>query len=320
MDFGFLGYRLNGSIDVYRKSGSDLLTDVTLDSTTGVPGSKQKLNAGCMVNRGFEIQLQGRILQQKNRNDVGVSISANFGYNKNKVTKVFYEPTSGSDYRYAELKQGHPLNTMVSLDYAGLVKEGKMIYGTWRDHNGEVHKTSISSSAFTVEDCIHSGTTTPVWSGGLTPDIRWNGFSLSGMFSFYGGHVMRVSPIVWSTTYGYDGSCPASALDYWKGVEGTIPNGYQAKYLTNGTIGGLDYRNVEKANYMKLRSLVLSYDFENKLIRKIGLNELRLRLQVDNVHTWVSNSAGWDPEGTRLQNGTPMNQPRTYTMSLYINL
>lgn len=320
IDFAFLGYRLNGSIDLYRKSGSDLLTDVALDCTTGVPGAKQKLNAGCMVNRGIEFQLQGRILQQRRRSDVGVSITANFGYNKNKVTKVYFHPTTGYDFRTMELLEGYPLNSMISLDYAGLVKEDKMIYGTWRDHNGEVHNTSTSSADFTIEDCIFSGTTTPKWTGGFTPEVKWNGFTLTGMFSFYGGHVMRVSPVIWNTTYGYNGQCPVSALDYWNGVEGTIPNGYQTKYLKNGTVGAADFRNVEKGDYMKFRSLVLTYDFDQKLIRRIGLNDLRLRLQMDNVHTWVANSAGWDPEGTTLVNGRPMKQPRSYTMSLYFNL
>ena len=320
LDFAFLGYRLNGSIDLYRKNGSDLLTDVALDCTTGVPGAKQKLNAGCMVNRGVEFQLQGRILQQRSRKDVGVNMTANFGYNKNKVTKVYFHPTTGAEFRQMELKQGYPLNSMISLDYAGLVKEDKMIYGTWRDHNGEVHNTSTSSADFTIEDCIYSGTTTPTWTGGFTPEVKWNGFTLTGMFSFYGGNVMRVSPVIWNTTYGYDGKCPESALDYWNGVEGAIPNGYQTKYLKNGTVGSADFRNVEKGNYMKLRSLVLNYDFDNKLIRRLGINDLRLRFQIDNVCTWVANSAGWDPEGTTLVNGRPMKQPRSYTMSLYFNL
>lgn len=320
LDFAFLGYRLNGSLDFYRKNGSDLLTDVALDCTTGVPNAKQKLNAGCMVNRGVEFQLQGRILQQRSRKDVGVYLTANFGYNKNKVTKVYFHPTTGAEFRQMELKQGYPLNSLISLDYAGLVKEDKMIYGTWRDHTGEVHNTSTSSADFTIEDCIFSGTTTPKWTGGFTPEVKWNGFTLTGMFSFYGGNVMRVSPIIWNTTYGYDGKCPESALDYWNGVEGAIPNGYQAKYLKNGTIGSADFRNVEKGNYLKFRSLVLNYDFENKLIRRLGINDLRLRFQIDNLCTWVANSAGWDPEGTTLVNGRPMKQPRSYTMSLYFNL
>lgn len=320
VDFAFLGFRINGSVDFYHKRGSDLLTDVALDCTTGVPGARQKLNAGCMVNRGIELQLNGRILQQYSRKDVGVNITANFAYNKNKVTKVYYHPTTGAEFSSMELKEGYPLNSIISLDYAGFVKDGKMIYGTWRDHNGEIHNTSTSSADFTIEDCIFSGTGTPTWTGGFTPEVTWNGFTLTGMFSFYGGHVMRVSPIIWNTTYGYDGECPVSALDYWNGVEGALPNGYQTKYLKNGTIGASDFRNIEKADYMKFRTLALSYNFDQKLIRRIGLNDLRLRLQMDNVHTWVANSAGWDPEGITPVNGRPIKQPRSYTVSLYFNL
>ncbi|MDE6536505.1 MAG: SusC/RagA family TonB-linked outer membrane protein [Muribaculaceae bacterium] len=318
IDFGFLDYRLTGSLDFYHKKGTDLLCDVALDITTG--WEKQKLNAGHMINRGFEIQLNGQILQQSKRDDVGINLGASFSYNKNKVTKVFFHPSTGAEFRQMSLKEGYPMNSMISIDYAGFQQDGKMIYGTWRDHNGEVHNTSTSSADFTIEDCIYSGTTTPVWTGSLIPEIRWNGFSLYGMLSFYGGHVMRVSPVIWSTTYGYDGKCPDSALDYWNGVEGAIPNGYQTKYLKNGAIGSADFRNVEKADYLKFRTLALSYDFDKKLIRKIGLSELRLRFQINNLCTWSRNKAGWDPEGFTVVNGTPMSYPRSYTMSLFFNI
>ncbi|MCM1076399.1 MAG: SusC/RagA family TonB-linked outer membrane protein [Bacteroides sp.] len=325
LDFALFGYRLNGSIDAYRKFGSDLLTDVGVDVTTGWPDNLL-LNAGEMLNTGFELQLNGRILQARSRREVAVDLGVTFGYNHNKVKKVYFHPNTGSEFRSMSLKQGYPLNTCVMVDYAGFQEIDGVLFGTWRDHNGEVHNTSLGSADFTIEDCVYMGTYTPVWTGGIMPEVRWQGFSLSAMMHFYGGHVMNTDPRVWSTFYGgsagYAANTPASALDYWNGVEGTLPNGYATKYLNSNTatIGSSDYRNIESANYLKLRSITLSYDFERKLIRKLGLNDLRLRFQVDNVGTWVRNSRGWDPEATRPVNGLPLKTPATYTMSLLLNL
>lgn len=322
VDFSLFDYRLNGSIDVYRKNGTDLLTDVALDATTGVPGAKQKLNAGCMVNKGFEIALQGRILPQTSRRDLGINLSANFSYNKNKVTKVYFHPITGYDFRTKSLLEGYPLNPVVSIDYAGLQQaEGdNMIYGTWRDHEGNIHNTALSSAELEIADCIFSGTGTPVWTGGFSPEFKWQGFTLSGMFAFYGGHVRRFDPTYCNTIWGYGASTPLAALDYWNGVEGALPNGYLSKYVKNGGTGASDFRRVERADYLKFRNLMLTYEFERKLIRHIGLNELSLRFQINNLCTWARNSYGWDPEGMTVSCGIPMRQPRSYALSLYFNL
>lgn len=317
LDFALLGYRLNGSIDAYRKYGTDILTDVALDVTTGK--DDMILNAGEMLNTGVEFQLNGRILPSNSRKQVGIDLGVTFGYNHNKVKKVYYHPRTGSEFRSMTLKQGYPLNTVTGIDYAGFVTDDKGItYGTWRDHNGEIHNTSLSSADFTIDDCVYLGTSTPVWTGGLIPEIRYQGFTLSAMMHFYGGHYMNTDPRVWNTL---NDAVVTSALDFWNGVEGAVPNGYLTKYYDSRTIsiGAADYRNYSRADYLKLRSITLSYEFERKLIRRLGLSDLRLRFQVDNVATWARNGRSWDPEATRM-GGLPVKTPSTYTMSLSLNL
>ena len=79
--------------------------------------------------------------------------------------------------------------------------------------------------------------------------------------------------------------------------------------------------NVVHADYMKFRSLVLSYNFDPKLCRKIGLNDIRLRVQMNNIATWARNGRGLDPEAVNPYTGTNTNlAPKSYTMSLYLNL
>ena len=272
-----------------------------------------------MLNTGVEFQLNGRILPSNSRKQVGIDLGVTFGYNHNKVKKVYYHPHTGSEFRSMTLKQGYPLNTVTGIDYAGFVTDERGItYGTWRDHNGEIHNTSLSSADFTIDDCVYLGTSTPVWTGGLIPEIRYQGFSLSAMMHFYGGHYMNTDPRVWNAI---NDAVVTSALDFWNGVEGAVPNGYLTKYYDSRTmtIGAADYRNYSRADYLKLRSITLSYEFERKLIRRLGLSDLRLRFQVDNVATWARNGRSWDPEATRM-GGLPVKTPSTYTMSLFLNL
>lgn len=319
LDFGFFGYRLTGSVDAYRKYGSDLLTDVALDVTAG--HSEQLLNAGEMLNTGVEFQLNGRILPSRSRKQVGIDLGVTFGYNHNKVTKVYFHPRTGSEFRSMALKQGYPLNTVTGTDFAGYSTDDRGVtYGTWRGHDGEIHNTSLSNSAFTIDDCIYLGTATPVWTGGITPEIRYMGFTLSSMMQYYGGHYMNTDPRVWNTSI-YVGETPASYLDFYNGVECAVPTGYLANTYDSKTINlaSTDYRNYSRADYLKVRSVTLSYDFDRNLVRKIGVRDLRLRFQIDNVATWARNGRSWDPEASRY-GGLPVSTPSTYTMSVMLNL
>ena len=325
VDFAFLGYRLNGSLDYYHKKGTDLLTYNDLDRTSGWEGLT--LNSGNMVNHGIELQLDGRILQPSSRSDLGISLGFNIAYNKNKVTKVSSFASSGAEYLGFSLKEAYPLNSIFSYDYVGLVEKNGQYVNAWRDHNGEVHDTPISDTeAFKQEDAIYCGTATPKVVGAFTPEITWHGFTLSAMFNFYAGHMMRIGTNEWYTggnaggyavTFG-DGAVPAAALNYWRGDRSVPGNGIASD---NYTLSYASYRNdnVVHADYLKLRNIVLSYNFDRKLCRHIGLKDLRLRFQVNNLCTWARNSHGIDPEA--WSGGAPrLKTPRSYTMSLFFNL
>lgn len=328
LDFALLGYRLNGSLDIYRKKGSDLLTSTDLDPTTG--WTSLTINNGKMTNAGVELQLDGRILPAKKRRDLGINLGFNLAYNKNKVTKVSHYPESGAEYLRTSLHEGYPLNSLFSVNYVGLIEnEGVYLLG-WKDKEGNVHTESVGSGAFEVEDAVFSGTYTPTISGAITPEITWNGFFVSAMFNFYGGHYMRTDNDAWGTTIGSTGGYKAifgngavskDYLRYWQGDKDVPGNGYMAQKYSETSYGIYRHTNVEHAGYVKLRNLVFGYSFSDRICKAIGLNELRLRFQVNNVCTWARNSKGLDPEAVNPLTGANYNRvPRSYTMSLFFNL
>lgn len=327
LDFAFLGYRLNGSVDYYHKSGSDLLTITDLDRTTG--WSNLTINSGNMVNRGVELQLDGVILPSHGRKSLGIRLGLNFAYNHNEVTSVSHYVNSGVDYLNPSLlHEGYPMNSLFSFDYTGLKEVDGLWYMGWRDHNGEEHTTSIANSEFTINDVVYSGPSTPVYSGAITPTITWNGFSLSAMFNYYGGHYMRVGLDEWLSDtgggYGYGnafgmGAVSKRALRYWEGDTSYPANGYFSKDYKYMNYSSYRDTNVVHADYLKFRNIMLSYNFDPKVCRRIGLNDIRLRFQVNNLGTWARNGRNLDPEA--MSGGRHINYvPRSYTFSLYFNL
>lgn len=327
VDFAFWNYRLSGSFDYYHKAGSDLLTDVDLDMTTGY--ETLKINAGNMVNNGIELQLNGHILEARRRNDVAINLGFNFAYNKNKVTKIHHFPSSGSSNLGFALHEGYPLNSLFSIKDRGMVEKGGGYYTSWEDKDGNLHVGNVASE-LNIEDCVYSGSTTPKFSGALTPQISWNGLTLEAMFAFYGGHYMRTGAERWDNSLGSEsgytafmgmGSVNSEMLKYWEGDKTYPGNGY--KMTDYATVNYTSYfeSNVVHADYMKLRNLVLTYAFPSSICRKIGFDNLRLRFQMNNVCTWARNSLGIDPEAINMTSGSRYARtPRSYTMSLYFNL
>ena len=331
VDFSFLGYRISGSFDYYHKRGSDLLCETDIDPTNGV--TSVTINNGVCVNRGIELQLNGHILEARNRDQLGINAYLNLSFNKNKIVYVNKAPTNGFDaLQQGRLHKGYPISGLFSFDYAGLEVKDGMQYMLWRDHEGNVQNSSVTNDTFTVDDILYSGSLDPKFVGTFTPEFTWKGFSLSGMFAYYGGHVMRVNTDDMTAEGSESGygtttmirAVPSSYLNYWRTGDATtyFGNGY----ASDNIVGSADLysryanSNVVHADYLKLRNIVLGYTFPSNLTRGIGINEARLRVQMTNVATWARNGRGKDPEAVNAFDGSNRDKaPRQYTFSLYLN-
>lgn len=325
-DFALLNGRLTGALDYYRKQGSDLLTTTDLDPTTG--WSNLTINNGEMLNTGVELQLNGTILQARNRNQVGLSADFSIAYNKNKVTSVNHEAATGAEaLEVSTLHKGYPAHSLFSYRFAGMKETGGIQYFGWKDANGDVHYTDINTEEFTPQDVVYSGTLDPKVTMSLTPEITWRGFTLSAMMAYYGGHVMRARVEDWTydgNTYGYHAlndveAVPDSYLNYWTSESNQYPaNGYAGSTNVVGNYQYLD-ANVVPADYLKLRTVVLGYEFDKRICRTLHVQSLRLRAQVNNLWTWTRNKLGVDPESCFPTSGTTeLKTPRSYTMSLSV--
>lgn len=331
VDFALFNSRLLGSLDLYRKKGSDLLAKTDLDPTTG--WSSLTINNGEALNKGVELQLNGVIVKPTKRNSLGVNASFNFAYNNNKVTKVNHQPANGlENLSLYTLHEGYPIHSLFSYRYGGMVEQDGIQYYSWKDANGDIHTSDVSSDDFTINDAVYSGSLDPKYTMGFTPEITYGGFSLSAMFSFYGGHYMRARVDDWShdgSETGYSSlsnvsAVPSAYLNYWRSNDSSM-------YPVNGSLGynnvgnGYYYQymntNVVHADYLKLRNIVLGYEFSRSVCQYLGINSLRLRVQINNLCTWKRNNLGVDPEANNPATGANLTRtPRSYTMSLAVSL
>ena len=325
IDFALFNYRINGSLDIYNKQGSDVLSLMDVDPSTGF---SQMLNNNAMTrNRGVELQFDADLLRASNRDRLGINLAFAIAYNKNKINKINYTATSGYS-ALTSYHEGYPVNSLYSyqFDHIATDDEGYQQI-VWKKADGTTRDARLYGNAdFQPDDVVFSGSLDPTWSGSLTPTISWKGLSLSAMIVWYAGHYLRPATQMWNYTssISYGNNAPQAMLDWWnlpKEERDNLPgNGYMMSQThVSSSEAVYSSANIAHADYAKIRNLVITYTFPRRLCRTLRMEQMRLRLQANDIVTWARNSAGIDPEAISGNGNLSYRTPRSYTLGLYVN-
>lgn len=286
--------RLTATIDLYNKSTADLLGPTAVDPTLG--WSIVNLNYGNMRNRGIEIALNAKVIDYEL---FKWNSTLNFSYNQNKITHLYtQQSTPYSYYSYVQNRVGKPVGSLYSIDYTGLDERGEP---QARKADGTLVK---STQQLSVDDLIYNGTTVPPYSVAWRNGFSYRDFSLNFMFVFNGGHVMRSvrpEPLTKFAELNYNSNFDRLWLNYWKNPGDEADPNISPRFMSaaSGSITDIytaASRFVERADYIKLRDISLSYNLPSKLIAKTPLRYIRVTGQIMNAWRWAANSHHIDPE------------------------
>lgn len=312
IDFSLVNNRVRGSIDYYNKAAKDVFANKSLDPTTGF--SSMFVNTANMRNNGVEIQLTADWFRPAKNKDFGWSTSFTMAHNKNKVTNVENPSTYAYQLLSNRFVEGYPASALWSYKFAGI--DDGSIAGPgetlWHGDNDQIVHSVQSASTAVME---YSGQTDPKVILGLDNRFEWNGFSLSAMLTYYGGHVMRCLQEREMGVGQMGGALPSYVLNSWTPSNPTNTPGFGQYGSTS--IGNESYygsNSVYDASFLKIRNIVLGYEFPRAWINRLQLNRLALNFQIDNPKSlWTANGKGIDPEtlGVRTRSN--------YTFSLFIN-
>jgi TonB-linked SusC/RagA family outer membrane protein len=233
LDITTLNGRLSGSVEVYLNTTKDLLI---MYPVSGTGYESQYRNMGDTQNKGIEGTVNWTIISKKN---VEFGISANIGFNKNKVIslglmdRITGDPVTsgwasteiGQDFitevgmpvglMYGYLSDGrYDVNDFDGYDEATdtwILKEGVAdasgILGTIRPGTMKLKKTNkLSEDDYLVriDDRTVIGDTNPLHTGGFTLNGRVYGFDLSASFNWsYGNDVYNANKVEYTSTSKY---------------------------------------------------------------------------------------------------------------------
>ena len=318
LDFGLLQTRLRGALDFYYKNADDVYALKTLEPTTGF--SEMWMNMASLYNKGVELDMTYDWFTGRDRNRLYWSTNMTMAYNHNEITHIeSLAKTAGElagDYQYMK---GYPTSAMWSYRYGGLTDEGQRMF---LDHENTA-LTGNQISGKDIDAVIFSGQRDPKITMGLSNTFRYRGFSLAVMAVYYGDYYMRsLQEGTLSSPLGAYNPGPMASylLNAWtpEHTDTTVPGIFQNDRSSNtdgsGAYNYLDIY-VQRADFIKIRNIVLGYDLPQSWTAKSGMQNANLRFQIDNpAALWTKNQVGVDPETGGLR------RPSTFILGLALNL
>ncbi len=276
--------RLNVDLELYYKKTSDMLMEVPQPTSDKGYGYYWD-NVGTMVNKGFEVNVMGTLIQTEK---FLWTVNANISYNHNEITELYngvqeYERSNTN----TKLVVGHPLGEFYINRYAGVnPANGDAL---WYTKDGELTNELRDSDKVLVGKSYHAP-----WQGGFGTAISWKGLSLSAQFSWVADRWMINNDRYFDESNGRFASYNQSSrlLNRWKqpGDLTDIPR--------HGVYTEFDDRLLEDASFLRLKNVMLSYTLPAEWIKKTRVfSGARIYIQGQNLLTFTKFS-GLDPEGT----------------------
>lgn len=304
LDAGLFKNRLTLIVDYYNKITSDLLLNVPVPQSTGF--STALRNIGRVRNRGWEFTLNSRNFV----NAFKWSTDFNISFNKNKVLAL---GPSGDPIISGAGGVGGTHITEVGkpvANFYGIIIDGIFQSQEEIDQNASVGGNTPTQPGdpkfrdINGDNQINSGDRTimgnplPDFTYGITNTFSFRGFDLSALIQgVQGNDILNTSRRYLLTMTGVRNQY-ALAKERWRSPQepgnGQVP---RAARFSTGRPGGYYSDWVEDGSYLRMRNITLGYNFPQKWVKNIFLQNARAYLSVQNAFT-LTKYTGYNPEAS----------------------
>lgn len=270
-DMRFWNNRISLDVTYYDQTTVNQILSVATSSTTGYRA--MRLNAGEIENKGIELMINGKILD--NRNGLRWNMTVNWAKNKSMVNSLFGDLKS---YRIGGGGSG-----MTSLGIPG--QEWGILWGLpyVRNDNGQI-VVDANGIPKTTSTGAKLGSVTPDWTGGINNSFNYKGINLSFLIDMrMGGDIF--SGQIWHSypTGSYEVTTNNHVRENGIIVDGVTEDGKPntvrvsaQDYYGGSWIWNNHEYSIMDGSYIKLRELVLGYNFKVDKIK--WLNKLNLSI------------------------------------------
>jgi len=325
LDFGLFKNRLTGSVDYFSTRTTDLLTDISL---SGIGGYTNTItNGGETKNHGLEILLSGNIIR---KNDFNWNVTASYTRYRNEIVKTGVVGVAGEQKndlgrgRYV----GEPINNIRSYIFDGIFQTDDEAKNSAQGTLGGTvtpfqNPTNLVAGAIKLKDTNGDGVindndqvitpTDPKWFSSISTTLSYKSFDLLADLYIVEG-TMKINPYLSSFNEGGTIQSVRNGIkvDYWtpENPSSTFPRPNYSAAPPNISALGL-----RESSYVRLRTLSLGYNMQNKLLDKIKLSSLRVYVTASNLFT-ITEYKSYSPEN----NPNQFPDTKSFTFGLNVGL
>lgn len=306
LDFRLFNGILNGTIETYYMSTTDVLVNRELPTITGY--KRVYANLGEIRNKGLELSLSSTNMKQHNFEWTSNLL---FALNRNKIISITGEKYDvfDKDGNFVGRKEPDDKTNNWFIGQAKDVIWDYKILGTWKTgQEEEAAKWNQAPGDFRLEDVNNDGLLTDEdkqFLGYKTPRFSW---TLSNTFRLFND--FEFSFVLYSL-WGHKGSynlakhddhiedrCNSRDIPYW------TPENQLDDYarLRSAPAKGVSYSVWFDKSYIRLENVALAYKVPSKFLKKTPISNLKFSLNVKNAGIWAKDWKFGDPEdGMRSQ-------------------
>lgn len=187
-------------------------------------------------------------------------------------------------------------NGVVILDENGMTKPMMFCAGSvdYEFRGGDAIYEDVNHDGSINElDIVYLGSSLPKFTGGFGFKLRWGRFSWNNQFNFrYGNKIINQARM--NVENMYSNNNQSRAVNWRWRVEGDITDIPRALRQHGYNWLGSD-RFVEDGSFIRLNYSQISYSFEPKFIKRLGLSQLNLYVSANNLFC-LTEYSGADPE------------------------
>ena len=295
IDFGILNNRINGNIDFYTSTTTDLLLQRNLPKISGY--SNVYMNMGKTANTGLEITINSKNIVTKNFT-WGTSLV--WSWNKNEIKDLYGDEKDDIGNGWFI---GEPISVIYDYVMEGIWQEDEIAAGKHLNQDpqaqaGDVKLKDINGDGKIDpnDDKVIQGQTTPKWTAGLTNTFSYKGFTLSIFIQTAQGH-KRSNSLLRMAADEQGRRNSTTEVGYW--TPENKSNEYRSLSKTSNRWG---YTFPRDASYTRIKDVTLSYTFPTQITNLLHLSSLTAYVSGRNLYTFTD-WKGWDPEADITQRG-----------------
>lgn len=298
VDASIFNYAFDISLEYYKKSINGLLFTQPLPALVG-GAAAPVVNIGDIQNQGFDAS----ITYNKNLSkDFRLSLGVNATTYKNEVVSIpdpgYFNVASlqglGSIVRNQE---GEAVSSFFGYEVIGLFNSQSEVENAPNQPGAAPgrfqYKDINNDGVITPDDRTIIGNPNPDLTYGLNTSFKFKNWDASAVF--YGSQGNEIVNTIKSYLHfygGYIGAKGNALLNAWtpENTNTTVPKIEPGtSFSTSGTLNSYF---VENGSFLKMKSLLVGYNFD---LKSISMNKFRIYLQSTNLFT-LTKYSGLDPE------------------------